>query len=1006
MGVPTVQPTGPSGNDYVHIDDTAYRGEGAFGGLQARALQQSGSDLEKAGNNLAGTADLIQGRYNQIAIDGAYNQLQDKYYDLTFGNPDAIFRLSGKDAMDKGPAVQQQITDARKEVYGGLQNDFQKLQFDDISRRLQANTLERVGTHITNQMHAWGVENSKAMVFNAARNAGADYDNEGTFQDSLTQAQMGAARATINSGNAADPEVSAMNRSLAVNSVVQNRFDGLYSADPIKAGNWLLNGKTADGTPVRSLVSGPAGDQLIEKAQTAQDKGFVDGLFQKYLGGPSSGGAAPSQGGTPFTPKSLPPGVTLNEDAMVRTVAGEAGAEPLKGQQAVAAVIMNRANGSGASPRDVVFAPNQFEPWNGGAARQRLEAMDPSSPQYQSILNNVVRPMMSGQVADPTNGATHFYAPVAQAALGRAAPPWATGTPTVIGGHNFYNVGYTPGSAPAAPIGTAATPAPDVPAPALAAMPDESGMVNDVLQAYPAGPRRDKLVADVRSQMNELRLSVHTQADDFLHTLPDLQSSLLAGNSRPIPEDMIKHFLPPADAARQIENLHIAQSAGQEFRAVKWGSPQEVQAAGNRLLADLRMPGGTSIEDAPAPVVDENSDEAFRLRASILTKFQEQVKARRAALESNSADYVSSNPLVVGKAAALQAAGTDAEKAAATKDYFNTMLTVEGSLGVPPDKQHIMTRDTAEGEVGKLLNADPETNDAAAQMVKMQKDFGDVWPKAYHDLVSLGNLPDGYKTLAEIPAATVRWDYNQMLRLTKERGGVDKWQGDAGQSGGASNIRQINNTIDGDQNLAALRSSLHVPGVFADDQNYTRIRDSVKNLAAYYSTFDGMSGPDALKKASDGIIGQKYDMDGTLRVAKGPNGENRLGVVESYGDTLLSGLKPEDLSPTQGRLAVSMPPIEASQGEIGATAALHAQRQAEMLAQARSTGRWVTNPMDDGAYLIGQDRNGVMYPVRRANGSIVAFKFGDAMSSGATDRGLTQTPYASPWLNPSSQMMR
>ena len=487
-GVPAVAPSGPSGDDYIHVQMP--QGEGAFGGLQARALQQSGAALDTAGNNLAGTADLIQGRYNQIAIDGAYNQLQDKYYDATYGNPDAIYRLSGKDAMDKGPAVAKQLNDARQEIYSGLNNDYQRLQFDQESRRLQSYTMSRIGEHITQQMHAWGVETSNAMISNAARSSGVDYKNEDTFQSSLDQAQAGAARATINSGNATDPEVSANNRAVALNQVVKNRFDGWNAADPIAAGNWLLNGKTADGTPVRNLVSGQAGDQLIERAQGAQDKGFLDGLFQKYLGGPG-GGTAPAQPGTPFTPKALPPGVTLNEDAMVRTVAGEAGAEPLKGQQAVAAVIMNRANGSGASPRDVVFAPNQFEPWNGGAARQRLEAMDPASAQYQNILNNVVRPIMSGQAADPTGGATHFYAPAAQAALGRAAPSWATGAPTVIGGHNFYNVGYTPGSAPAAPIGTAATPTPDAPAPALAAMPDESAMVNDVLQAYPAGPRRD-----------------------------------------------------------------------------------------------------------------------------------------------------------------------------------------------------------------------------------------------------------------------------------------------------------------------------------------------------------------------------------------------------------------------------------------------------------------------------------------------------------------------------------
>jgi spore germination cell wall hydrolase CwlJ-like protein len=152
--------------------------------------------------------------------------------------------------------------------------------------------------------------------------------------------------------------------------------------------------------------------------------------------------------GTPFTPKMLPPGISLDEDAMVRTIAGEAGNEPLQGQVAVAHVINNRAKGAGVSPRDVVFSPNQFEPWNGGAARARLEAMQPTDPAYQSILNNVVRPAMAGKAADPTGGATHFYAPVAQKALGREAPSWGQGTPSaVIGGHNFYKLGYGPGQA-------------------------------------------------------------------------------------------------------------------------------------------------------------------------------------------------------------------------------------------------------------------------------------------------------------------------------------------------------------------------------------------------------------------------------------------------------------------------------------------------------------------------------------------------------------------------------
>jgi hypothetical protein len=179
-----------------------------------------------------------------------------------------------------------------------------------------------------------------------------------------------------------------------------------------------------------------------------EGEGYISGSLSGTTGNTGAGVGGTYAPGTPFTPKMLPPGVSLDEDAMVRTIAGEAGAEPLQGQIAVAHVINTRAKGAGVSPRDVVFSPNQFEPWNGGAARARLEAMQPTDPQYQAILNNVVRPAMSGKAADPTGGATHFYAPVAQKALGRDAPSWGQGTPSaVIGGHNFYKVGYGPGQA-------------------------------------------------------------------------------------------------------------------------------------------------------------------------------------------------------------------------------------------------------------------------------------------------------------------------------------------------------------------------------------------------------------------------------------------------------------------------------------------------------------------------------------------------------------------------------
>jgi len=129
-------------------------------------------------------------------------------------------------------------------------------------------------------------------------------------------------------------------------------------------------------------------------------------------------------------------------DYLVRTVYGEAANQGPVGQQAVAAVIRNRAMQGKQSFRDVVLAKNQFEPW--GSRANELRGLDPNSPKYQRILQ-AVRPVVDGELPDPTNGATHFYAPKAQAALGRKAPSWDNGTGVDLGDHRFFKLGYNPG---------------------------------------------------------------------------------------------------------------------------------------------------------------------------------------------------------------------------------------------------------------------------------------------------------------------------------------------------------------------------------------------------------------------------------------------------------------------------------------------------------------------------------------------------------------------------------
>lgn len=132
------------------------------------------------------------------------------------------------------------------------------------------------------------------------------------------------------------------------------------------------------------------------------------------------------------------PGRARERDDAIRTILSEAGNQGPTGEQAVANVIRNRSvqgGFGGDNPSDVVRKPFQFEPWNTPEGRAKMAGYDPNSPEYQAA-GSALDKAYTGD--DPTKGATHFYSPGAQAALGRPAPAWDNGTGKDIGDHRFF----------------------------------------------------------------------------------------------------------------------------------------------------------------------------------------------------------------------------------------------------------------------------------------------------------------------------------------------------------------------------------------------------------------------------------------------------------------------------------------------------------------------------------------------------------------------------------------
>lgn len=137
-----------------------------------------------------------------------------------------------------------------------------------------------------------------------------------------------------------------------------------------------------------------------------------------------------------------------DRDALIRTVIGEAANQGPQGMQAVAAVALNRSRSRGQTPTEVVLAPNQFEPWGTAASANRLMSIRPDAPEYIAAAQ-AVDAALAGN--DPTNGADHFYAPRAQAALGRNKPSFDNGTGRAIGDHLFFDLEGGASRQPSAP---------------------------------------------------------------------------------------------------------------------------------------------------------------------------------------------------------------------------------------------------------------------------------------------------------------------------------------------------------------------------------------------------------------------------------------------------------------------------------------------------------------------------------------------------------------------------
>lgn len=174
------------------------------------------------------------------------------------------------------------------------------------------------------------------------------------------------------------------------------------------------------------------------------------------LGIPAALGSAVAPA-APSSPTNLPPAPATGIDPfLIQTAITEAGTDPTAVRN-WASVVMNRANASKETPRQVLMDPGQFQygaqagsPEH--AAINKTLAIQASDPRYQAVLA-AAGDILTGKTP-PINDYDHYWSPSAQKAAGRIdasgnpiTPSWAQGQKGEnIGGNLYYKTGY-PGPA-------------------------------------------------------------------------------------------------------------------------------------------------------------------------------------------------------------------------------------------------------------------------------------------------------------------------------------------------------------------------------------------------------------------------------------------------------------------------------------------------------------------------------------------------------------------------------
>jgi hypothetical protein len=942
---PGVNPTGAPGDDYLRIqaDPNAFglsvaKGQEALG----RGEEALGQGIEHAGNVGLEAATARQNLQNEVHATSVNTWLNNKITDRW----SKFSLLQGRAALDGLPQYKKDIEDLYNQAQTQIPSLQEQAQFAR-SGRYQIDAYYKYGTnHADGQFRTWAnrtAQDEAASFANMAGIAALHGDDHG-MQTALNASDNGVKKLWEQGGYDATTigQEVAKNRGKNLKYIIESRAKAggeggapdpqgaaaLYAQyrdqmDPASrlavesTLKPLLHQSTAQA--IGSMAMGrPADHGVFRDAEQNGfiPAGYVSKLFHLESGGDPNAVTGSNKGLGQFGPREetrygINDANRADPIVQTRAVLAEAAANRIP---------LSSVLGRNPNAGELYLAHQQGI---GGAIAQLTH---PDAPAWQNM-------------ASTKEGREKGDAWAKQAIWGNMTPQMRALFPDgveSVKGSDFvalWNARFN-GTVPPAPL------------------PDKGQVFARVQAMTAANPELQRsALAYVNQQYSIYNTETSVERQTLQQNVPQfIKAAEMGVEGVTIPEERIRAVMPPAVAEKWVNEFAIAQRVGEVMRSMRWATPQEIAAAqhdiesGQGVLSEQmrgHAKGAASGPGAAGAEGEGGEGMYFNLRLGASHQLENLINRRTQMLTGANADpaaYVRAAPTVAASTKAL-----DPQKPETFAAYATASLAVQDQLGVPRDKQRILTNDAAAALAARWSNPD-QAGGATVVMKEIEQQaalWGDRWPEVYRQIapkanamirvIGAGVQPEAARELLETQHVAIG-------DLEKSAADPNEHHKDIVEKVSAA-LKPFAATISGSERAQTLTDFRNV----AERLTAARLAKTPGNVEA------------AATQAVKDLLDFKYQYRDTYRIPLRPDLDAdtvQAGAVEArrlLGDPAAAG----------GALALAPKADAAGRG----LSPEHLTREtAEGL---RHDGVWLTEPHERGIVLVQSDG----YFARRADGS-------------------------------------